>query len=327
MTNIQHSQRLLTGGGIETYLIFIQHVELREFCGFDLFRQEEELARAEASFLTPIADAALAGGYDLLLDALTWRAHADFVSALGYPATGVEDVNHLAVKRTREFAARWRLETSGSDRINVFINGDIGPRGDGYRFDGGITVDTALAYHRRQIEALAAAGVDVINALTMTNVNEAVAIARAAREVGLPCIVSPTVETDGSTPDGLSLGDFVDQVERATDGSPLFYMVNCAHPLHLEPTLRRARDRGEAWLSRLSGFRANASRKSHEELDNSAELDRGHPEALASQMAHLQADFDLRLVGGCCGTDAEHIVRMAEAIAAPASAGRVAMGR
>ena len=94
-------------------------------------------------------------------------------------------------------------------------------------------------------------------------------------------------------------------------------MVNCAHPAHVEPTLRRARACGEAWLSRFSGFRANASEKSHEELDNSADLDRGHPGNLASQMARLHEAFDFRLVGGCCGTDAEHITRIAEAVAPP----------
>ncbi len=315
MGHIKDSKHLLTGGGIETYLIFIQNVQLREFCGFEIYRQEEELAKMEMHCLTPMANAALASGHDLLLDVLTWRAHADFVRALGYPDTSVEDINYLAVKRARAFASHWCSKTSGSDRISVFLNGDIGPRGDGYRFDGGTTVESALGYHRRQIRALAEAQVDAINALTMTNVSETVGIVKAAQEVGLPCIVSPTVEIDGTTPEGLSLGRFIEEVEVATEGSPLFYMVNCAHPTHLEPTLRRARELGERWLSRLRGFRANASHKSHEELDNSTTLDRGCPEALASQIAHLQADFGLRLVGGCCGTDAEHITKIAHAVA------------
>ena len=151
----------------------------------------------------------------------------------------------------------------------------------------------------------------------MTNVNETVAIARAAEEAGLPCIVSPTVETDGSTPDGLSLGRFIEKVEDATAGSPLYYMVNCAHPTHIEPVLYRAKDQGEAWLPRFRGLRANASTKSHEELDESTELDRGSPQTLAIEVARLQRDFNLQLVGGCCGTDVEHIARIAEAVAAP----------
>jgi homocysteine S-methyltransferase len=91
-------------------------------------------------------------------------------------------------------------------------------------------------------------------------------------------------------------------------------MVNCAHPEHLEPTLRRAREQGAGWLERFKGLRANASRKSHEELDNSSELDRGDPRELAQQIADLQRAYDLQLVGGCCGTDAEHIAVLARAL-------------
>jgi homocysteine S-methyltransferase len=313
--DISGSRRLLTSPGVETFLIFIQGVELREFCGFDLYRQEDELERAEAALIAPTADAALATGHDLLLDALVWRAHADYVHALGHPDAAVEQINHRAVRYTREAIARWREATPGSDRISVFVNGDIGPRGDGYRYDGGVTADTAHAYHRRQIEALADAGADVVSALTMTNVAETVAIARASREVGLPCIVSPTVETDGRTPEGLSLGDFINNVERETGAGPLFYMVNCAHPAHLEPALRRAADRDEPWLHRLRGLRANASQKSHGELDNSTELDRGNPTGLAADLARLYRDFSFHLAGGCCGTDVEHLTHIAHAVA------------
>ena len=324
MGNIKDSRRLLTAGGVETYLIFIQQVELREFCGFEVYRQEAEAAKLEQACLAPAADAALASGRDLLLDALTWRAHADFVQKLGYPQTGVEDVNRLSVARTRAVADRWRARTPGGEAISIFVNGDVGPRGDGYRVDGRLSIDSALGYHRRQVAALAAAGADVINALTMTHVEEAVAIARAASEVGLPCIVSPTVETDGRTPQGISLGEFIRSVEDATQCSPLFYMVNCAHPVHLEPSLRQARDEAQDWLPRFRGFRANASRQSHQELDNSTELDRGHPQALAAQVAHLEADFGLTLVGGCCGTDAEHIACIAQAVSDSTSTFRAA---
>lgn len=313
METIDGNRRFLTSGGIETHLIFTQGAELREFCGFDVFRQDEQLAALERTFLWPIADAALAAGRDLLLDVLAWRAHEDFVAALGLPDSDVERINTHAVGWVRGFAERWQRATPGSDRIDVFANADMGPRGDGYRLTGRLGVDDARRYHRRQIEALAAAGVDLINPLTMTNVNETVAIAELAAEVGLPCIVSPTVETDGTTPEGMTLGQFIAEVDHATNGSPLYYMVNCAHPSHLAPTLHRARERGESWLSRFRGFRANASSKSHAELDASTELDRGSPTELAAEIAHLASEFDLALVGGCCGTDAEHISHIAEA--------------
>lgn len=315
MKSIDENRRLLTVGGVETHLLFTQGAELREFCGFDVFRQDDQVADLERTFLWPIADAALAAGFDLLVDVLAWRAQEDFVAALGLPDSDLERLNAHGVAWVRDFAERWRRATPGADRISVMANGDMGPRGDAYRHTGSAGVEEAQGYHRRQMEALAAAGIDLINPLTMTHVDETVAIASLASELGLPCIVSPTVETDGTTPDGTALGQFIDEVDQATGGSPLYYMVNCAHPSHLEPTLQRARERGEPWLSRLRGLRANASSKSHAELDESTELDRGSPTDLATQIAHLASELDFMVVGGCCGTDAEHIALIAEATA------------
>jgi len=312
MKRIDQSQRLLTGGGIETYLLFIQNLELREFCGFELYMQPEELRRAEEAFLRPTADAALESGCDLLVDAMTWRAQTDYLRALGYDDALLETINQDAVRWVRGFIERWRSSNPGAQETTLFVSGDVGPRGDGYRVEGEIPIEAALAYHKRQIDALASAGADVIAALTMTNVNESIAIVRAARESGLPCIVSPTVETDGRTPEGISLGSFIERVDAATEAAPLFYMVNCAHPSHLDATLRSAKQRKEGWLDRFEGLRANASCKSHEELDNSTEIDRGDPAALASELVGLSKEYGLRLLGGCCGTDSEHIRAIAE---------------
>lgn len=84
-------------------------------------------------------------------------------------------------------------------------------------------------------------------------------------------------------------------------------MANCVHPVHIEPVLAAAANRGAAWLSRFRGLRANASTKSHAELDNSTELDRGDPADLAARVAALRKTYGLSIVGGCCGTDAEHV--------------------
>jgi S-methylmethionine-dependent homocysteine/selenocysteine methylase len=312
MARVEDSPFLLTAGGTETYLAFTQGFDMRQMCAFEIFQDQAALTRLEERCLAPILESAARRGFDLLLDTMTWRAQPDWVAALGYPPGDVERFNRLAVERTRDFVTRW---TMGRELASsIFINGDIGPRQDGYRVDRVMSVDEARRYHGRQVEVLADAGVDVINALTMTYANEAAGIARAARDAGLPCIISPTIETDGTTPDGAPLGGFVDAVDVATGGSPLFYMVNCAHPIHLEPVLRHARSEGARWLARFGGFRANASRKSHAELDESTQLDRGYPEALSSQLAHLQADFSLRLLGGCCGTDHEHIRHIADAV-------------
>jgi homocysteine S-methyltransferase len=308
----------LANGGTETYLLFQQGFALRDGCGFEVFDDPAALATLERAYLEPIADAALDHGHGLIFDALVWRASADWLARLGYAPAELERFNSLAIARTRAALERWRARRgTRAASLPILISADIGPRGDGYRIDARATVASALAYHARQLDAIADAGADLIGAMTMTHVEEAIGIALGAQTRGLPLTIAATVETDGRLPDGSTLAELIARVDDATDGYPLFYLVNCAHPTHVAPTLLAARDRGEPWTKRVRGFRANASAKSHAELDNSTTLDRGSPEELAAGVAELHRALDLRIVGGCCGTDAEHIRAIAGATAAP----------
>ena len=122
-----------------------------------------------------------------------------------------------------------------------------------------MSAEASLAYHRTQVVALAEAGVDVLIAWTQTNCNEAIGITRAARDAGLPVILSATVETDGRLPDGTALGEFVTRVDEATETYPVFFMVNCAHPEHIEGTLSAAAAATEPWLSPTTSTSTPAS--------------------------------------------------------------------
>lgn len=307
------SKTFLTFGGNETYLQFIQKFPLREFCAFEVVEDEAAWMRMEEALLRPIADAAASHGLGLLTDSMVWRASTDYVSRLGFSAHGVSGMNRRNVSRTRAFLERWRASSAAARATPVILAADVGPRGDGYAIGSGdpVPVTTARDYHTPQIEALADAKVDLVVALTMTNLNETLAIVQAAERAGLPVLVSPTVETDGKLPDGSTLGTFVRAVDDATSGYPVGYMVNCAHPTHLGPTLRAAADRGEKWLDRFRGLRTNASAKSHQELDNSTDVDRGEPAVLARDMKSLLDAYRFTIVGGCCGTDADHLGRIA----------------
>lgn len=304
----------LTAGGTETYLQFLQHYPLRNFCAFELLDDDAAFTTLERAYLHPILDAAIDGGRGLLADALVWRASSDYVTGLGYPAADVARFNRLGVTRMRQSLERRRRERGAS--CPILIAADLGPRGDGYQLpSAAVAVQAARDYYAPQLEAVAEAEVDVVCALTMTNVNEAIGIVQAARALGLPSVVSATVETDGRLPGGVGLGEFIERVDAASAGAPDFYMVNCAHPTHLAPVLDDAHRRGAAWLERFKGFRANASSKSHAELDNSTSLDRGNPGELARRLAELSRAHGLRVVGGCCGTDAEHISAIGRALA------------
>lgn len=317
------NERFLTAGGTETFLLFELGYPLRDFCAFEVVEDEASWNRLVEGYVRPIAEAALAGGHGLLWDVLAWRASPDWVTRIGRPGSDVERVNRALVQKTRETLERWRaLAGDAAREQRVLLNADIGPRGDGYRVDAAdLRPDDARAYHVRQIAALAEAGADVATATTMTTAAEAIGITQAASEHGLPVIVSPTVETDGRLPDGTTLGELIERVDQATDGAPVFYMVNCAHPKHLLPALEAAARANAPWLARLGGFRANASDKSHAELDESPTLDSGDPADLARRMAELAERFALRALGGCCGTDARHLAAIASATA-PATQAR-----
>ena len=92
---------------------------------------------------------------------------------------------------------------------------------------------------------------------------------------------------------------------------PDYYVVNCAHPTHVAPGLASEDGSYGLWLSRIEGLRPNASRMSHAELDEAPELDEGDPADLAARSDDLRAHLpNLRVVGGCCGTDSRHVAAL-----------------
>jgi homocysteine S-methyltransferase len=184
------------------------------------------------------------------------------------------------------------------------IAGVIGPRRDAWQHDASMTVAEAFDYHSPQVEAFAGTAATSLHAYTLTNTPEAIGIARAAERAGLPIVLSFTVETDGALPGGKPLGVAVAEVDEATGGYPAYFMINCAHPRHFTGKVKS----GAPWVGRIGGLRANASAKSHAELDASPEIDIGDIAELAEDHAELLPSLpNLQLIGGCCGTDHRHI--------------------
>lgn len=197
-------------------------------------------------------------------------------------------------------------------KSTIVISGCIGPRGDGYRPSALMTADEAERYHRTQIGVFASTEADMVTALTMTYAEEAIGIVRAAQSVGLPVVISFTVETDGRLPSGESLEEAIKQVDAATNNGPAYYMINCAHPTHFGDVIAD----GDPWTRRIRGLRANASRLSHAELDKAEELDDGNPVELGEQYFSLHRGLgNLNVLGGCCGTDQRHVEEICKACA------------
>jgi S-methylmethionine-dependent homocysteine/selenocysteine methylase len=299
----------VTDGGIETTLIYHGGHELPDFAAFDLLRRPGGREALQCYFLA-YDDIARRHGAGLVLESATWRASADWGARLGYSRRELADANREAVRLLQDIkASRAPLNGAGP----TLVSGCIGPRGDGYQPAATMSEVEARRYHRDQVEALAAAGVDLVTAITMNYTEEAVGIAVAAREAGVPAVISFTVETDGRLPTGEPLREAIERVDGATFGHPAYYMLNCAHPEHFEGALARR----EAWTARIRGLRANASRKSHAELNEATALDIGDPSELGRQYADIKRRLlpGLAVVGGCCGTDHRHVESMAAACA------------
>lgn len=291
----------LTDGGIETTLIYHDGFVLPYFAAFHLMRDERGVAALQAYFRRH-AEIARANGTGFILESATWRASPDWGDRLGYTAETLDGANRAAVDMLHEL--RTELETA---RTPMVVSGCVGPRGDGYDPGSVMTADEAETYHTRQIAALSEAGVDLVTAITMTNIPEAVGIVRAAQAARVPVVISFTVETDGRLPTGDSLQDAVAAVDRSTGGAPAYFMINCAHPSHFADALPT----GAAWVERIRGIRANASRCSHAELDRATELDSGDPVELGALYRDLRRQHGyINVLGGCCGTDHRHIAEI-----------------
>lgn len=283
----------MTDGGLETTLLFHEGFELPCFAAFPLLAEEPGRA-ALRRYFEPFLRLAQERGLPFVLDTATWRANPDWGAQLGYTEDELATANRDAVAFARELAA---------GRPDVLIGGMLGPRGDGYVVGERMSEDQAAEYHAWQIGVLGDAGAERITALTLSYPEEAIGVVQAAKAAGLPVIPAFTVETDGRLPDGTSVADAVERVDRATGGAADFFMINCAHPTHIAAGLDAA-----PALERIGGLRVNASTLSHAELDEAEDLDEGDPVALARDNAALRNLLpSVRLLGGCCGTDHRHV--------------------
>ncbi|TQV66722.1 homocysteine S-methyltransferase [Exilibacterium tricleocarpae] len=293
----------ITDSGLETTLIFEEGLDLPHFAAFHLLQDKAGTETLRQYFIRH-AGIARHRRVGFILESVTWRANPDWGHKLGYGEQALATANRRAIALLTEI--RREMETPQSPMV---ISGCIGPRGDGYDPGTAMTAAQAETYHATQIKLLADTAADQVTAITMTNTPEAIGITRAARAAKIPAVISFTVETDGRLPTGQPLGEAIEAVDAATDKGPAYYMTNCAHPTHFRDTLADHR-----WMRRLRGIRANASTRSHAELDAATDLDAGDPLELGREYAAIRRRFPwVNVLGGCCGTDHRHIEQICTA--------------
>jgi len=287
--------------GMETDLIFTQGIDLPGFASYTLLATEAGRMRLRGYYERLLA---LGASHDVgvILESPTWVANKSRGAALGHSEDQLAQFNKDAIAQMREVR-------DAANQRDVILSANIGPRDDAYAPEAQMTAQEAHLYHNRQIAVLAETDVDVISGYTLANPAEAIGIVRAARDHALPVVISFTVETDGNLPTGISLAEAISQVDDATDHYAAYFMINCAHPAHFADILTDA-----AWVQRLGGVIANASRCSHAELDEATTLDAGDPAELGRDLAKIAARLPhIRVWGGCCGTDMRHMDEIAKA--------------
>ncbi|MDQ7249298.1 homocysteine S-methyltransferase family protein [Dongia sedimenti] len=288
----------LTDAGLETILVFHEGVDLPCFASFPLLNSEPGTRRLR-DYYAGFAKLAVSQGVGLILEGATWRANPDWGAKLGFDAKALAEINRKSVALMLE--VRSAFETAQSP---MPISGNIGPRGDGYDPGKLMTAKEAEDYHGTQVAVLADTQADYVSAFTITNTPEAIGIVRAATRAKVPAVISFTLETDGKLPTGQALKDAIAEVDAATESYATYFMINCAHPTHFDRVL----DKDAAWVKRIRGIRANASCRSHAELDSASDLDAGNPAELGRQYAELLKHYPhLTVLGGCCGTDFRHV--------------------
>jgi S-methylmethionine-dependent homocysteine/selenocysteine methylase len=288
----------LTDGGLETTLVFHKGITLNYFAAFELLLSKEG-RKALEDYYKPYLQLAEKFQTGFIAESPTWRANADWGVKLGYNHDELFALNRQSIKFMQEL-----IHPYSSSLPQVIVSGNIGPRGDGYKAENQMTARQAQAYHMEQVKAFAQADADVVTAMTITYSEEAIGIIQAAKSFEIPVVISFTVETDGTLPGGESLQQAIESTDNETAQYAEHFMINCAHPEHFRHSLQTE----EAWKKRIRGIRANASCKSHAELDESESLDPGDKGLLADGYVQLDELLpQLKVIGGCCGTDHSHL--------------------
>ena len=243
--------------------------------------------------------------YDLplVLSTPTWRASRERSEAAGY---GSRDLNG------DNFRFLDALRTSyGPYAQKVAICGLLSCRGNAYAPAEALGAEEAYRFHTWQAERLAEAGVDFLLAATLPALSEAIGLATALAATGTPYVVSFVVRQEGTLLDGTPLKRALAAIEDAARPGPLAFMANCTHASFLKCALAHREHSSSHVRERIFGLFANTAALTPEELDNSESLVEQDPDTFGRMMAGLHADFGLKVLGGCCGTDDRHIRSLA----------------
>lgn len=247
----------------------------------------------------------------LLLSTPTWRAGKERIAAAGLAGRDLNGDNFRFLDDLRR--------GYGSYADKVIIAGLMSCRGDAYKPEEALAVDDAHEFHRWQANALAASGVDLLLAATLPALSEAVGLSRALGGTGLPYLVSFVARREGTLLDGTPLHEAIATIDSQASPAPVAYLINCTHASVFRSAISHTENSSPLVRRRVIGLLANTAALPPEELDNSTDVIEEEPETFGADVAALQKEFGMRVLGGCCGTDERHIEQLAQRLSSGGS--------
>ncbi|WP_320778987.1 homocysteine S-methyltransferase [Streptomyces sp. CRN 30] len=258
----------------------------------------------------------LADRPDALVDAhrTYYEAGADVAITASYQATfegfaarGIGRGRAAALMARSVELAREAARLAGTER-RLWVAASAGPYGallaDGSEYRGryGLTVAGLERFHRPRLEVLAAARPDVLALETVPDTDEATALLRAVRGLGVPAWLSYTVDGD-RTRAGQPLED---AFALAADVEEIVAVgVNCCAPGDVTRAVTVA--------ARVTGKPVVAYPNSGEIWDAAARAWTGEPAFSAGDVRGWRA-AGARLTGGCCRVGPDVIARVAQTL-------------
>ena len=249
-------------------------------------------------------DIAKSSDLPIMLLTPTWRTNSDRTTKANVDMKTINTDAFLFVNNIRK--------SYGNFSEKIFIGGLTGCKGDAYKPEEALSENDSYHFHKEQMQILADAGVDFLFASTLPALTEAIGIAKAMSETKKDYVISFVIRDNGKLLDGTLLTDAIRIIDESVSTPPLFYLTNCIHPDVLHKSFINLKDEDDILKKRLFGIQANASSKSPEELDTLEELDADSPSDWARGMVDLNKKYNLKILGGCCGTDARFIASIAE---------------
>lgn len=296
---VKHFPHIITEGSIIERLKREFHYPLDDALSNALMIYNEKGKELLERIYREYIDIAESSDLPIMLLTPTWRANKERTKKANVDMKKINSDAFTFVDSIRK--------SYSSFAEKIYIGGLTGCKGDAYKPEEALSEYEAYHFHKEQMNILANAGVDFLFASTLPALTEAVGIAKAMSEIKKDYVVSFVIRHNGKLLDGTLLTDAIKRIDNSVSTLPLFYLTNCIHPDVLHKSFTNLKDEDNILRKRLFGIQANASNKSPEELDKLDNLDADSPANWAKGMVDLNKKYNLKILGGCCGTDARFI--------------------